>query len=243
MDYASIDEIVRDLRLHPVEATAPLYHPIPFPEFAPLATSTDPEEVLKKLRHIRAVISTMHSADGKALSVLDIGANAGFYTFSLARDGLSILAVEPHPRYAKIGRFLAADKRLPVQWVDRPFDCELIRGRRFDVALMLSVFQWMASAGEDLDAAAGRLRCVSQSCEYLFFELGFNSGVSCLRTRRLNHYAKLVGMLRQYTVYRHFKLLGRTALWGRGKRYLVLCSNDPAAEDSIPRKLLRSLAV
>ena len=174
--------------------------------------------------------------------MLDIGANAGFYTFSLAADGLSVLAVEPHPRYAKIGRFLAAQKQLPVQWVDRPFDCELIRGRRFDVALMLSVFQWMASAGEDLDAAAARLQCVSKSCNYLIFELGFNSGANCLRTRRLNHYAELVRMLRQYTAYTHFKLLGQTALWGRGKRYLVLCSDDPAAEDSMPRKLLRDLA-
>lgn len=241
MQYSSIQEIVTHLETEPAEQGGNIYHPIPFPEFAHLKTSSDAAQVRAKWEMIEAGLRLAFPGGLAGRQVLDVGANAGFYTFSLAQRGAAVTAFEPHKRYGPIGRFLAADKKLPVEWHDGPFAPELIRGKRFDAALMLSVFQWMAEGGKKIAEASAQLRVLSESCDCLFFELGFNRGKSCLTTTKNNHYAELLGLLRDTTVYRHFKLLGRPRIWRGSPRCLVLCSNRPELEDSLLRRLARGI--
>lgn len=97
--------------------------------------------------------------------------------------------------------------------------------------------------GGDLQKACDMLRNVSAKSKYLFFELGFNKGKSCLKTEKLNHYAALVRLLQENTQYKHYKLVGKTTIWKSYKRFLVLCSNDDRFEDGFFRKMLRLVRI
>jgi len=195
--------------------------------------------VQKKWEKIRSWLLELNDGKLEGMKILDVGANAGFYTFSLAQEGAVVTAFEPHPRYSKIGAFLAVEKKLDVSWNGRAFDPESVAGRSFDAALLLSTFQWMASGGKDLEPATEQLRTISAVCKYTIFELGFNAGKSAIPTDKWNHYAELIGLLRRSTSYDSFKLIGTTRLWRSCKRYLVLCSNDPSLDDGFINRLIR----
>ena len=243
MKYNDINEIIRDIELNPLERSGHIYHPIPFPEFSNLRTSSNSKQVYKKWRLIKEVLNKIYPGGLNGVRILDIGANAGFYTFSLAQEGAEVIAFESEPRYSAIGQFLAIEKRLPATWYDVPFKREVVSGQQFDVALALSVFQWMADGGNRLRKAIDDLRAISEISRFLIFELGFNKGTSCIRTRKLNHYAELVRFLNHNTVYDHFMLLGITRLWASSPRYLVLCSHEERFEDPALRRIMRMIRI
>jgi SAM-dependent methyltransferase len=243
MRYQSVQEILDHIAREPIETSGATYHPIPFEEFSHLKTSSLRRGVEKKWQDIEQTLDRIFPEGLKGKNVLDIGANGGFYTFSLARKGAKITAFEPHPRYGPIGEFLAAEKGMPVRWHAVPFDPSLIGDERFDVCLMLSVFQWMADGGARLQEAGRLLGDISRRSKYTLFELGFNSGKSCLRTPKRNHYAALIELLRQHTSYTQFKRISGTAIWADGPRHLVLCSNDRTHDDALPAKVLRSVHI
>jgi len=241
--YESIDDIVKDLEDNPVEATGNIYHRIPFPEFDHLKTSSDAEAVEHKWSVIEQACERLFDNNFSGMQVLDVGANGGLYTFSLAKRGAEVVSFELHPRYALVGQFLAETKQLPVTWHPMGFDPKIVEGKSFDVALMLSVYQWMCGGDGADEKSINELRFISQHCKYLFFELGFNQGKSCIKTTKMNHYGHLIRYLRRHSDYKNFRLLTKTSLWGGYKRFLVLCSNDSNQEDSLSRKLIRSLPV
>lgn len=239
--YQSIAELVQDLENHPVEQGGHIYHPIPFPEFSHLKTSSNRDEVLAKGRCVEQALRLVLPGGLSGAKILDVGANAGFYTFSLAQAGATVTAFEPHPRYAPLGGFLAAEKKLDVRWHGTAFEQSAVRGQRFDAALMFSVFQWMADGGNRLEQATADLRAISEISGCLVFELGYNRGKSCVKTNKLNHYAELIRFLETATVYKHFQLLAKTKLWRGASRYLVLCSHRPEFKDSAFRRMQRAL--
>lgn len=243
MQYKTVEEIIDDLEKNPIEAGGNIYHPIPFPEFEHLKTSSDKIEVYKKWNIIEKYLLKFVSNDFNRLKVLDIGANGGFYTFTLGQMGAKIVSFEAHPRYASIGEFLAANRCVNVEWHGTPFDFKTVQNKKFDVVLLLSVFQWMAAGGEKIEESAMDLKNISSVCNYMLFELGYNKGKSHLKTKKLNHYAELIRFLKNHTNYNHFKLLGTTKLWGSGGRYLVICSNDKLADDSLFMRVFRNIKI
>ncbi len=243
MKYNSVQEIIKDLETNPIESGGHVYHPIPFTEFKNLKTSSNKDEVYKKWKLIESNIIKVTSSNFQNLKVLDIGANGGFYTFTLAKKGSKVTAFEPHQRYAPIGKFLVKKKRLNVEWYTEPFEFELIQNDHFTIALMLSVFQWMAAGGERMTEACKDLKHISSVCDYMIFELGYNRGKSCINTRKLNHYAELIQFLKKHTEYQYFKLIGTTKLWKYVRRYLVLCSNDRHHDDSSFYRFIRTINI
>jgi len=243
MNYNSIKEIVEDLENNPVESGGQIYHPIPFPEFKNLTTSSNIGEVNKKWDLIRIFLMDIMANDLSKLNVLDVGANAGFYTFNLAKEGATVTSFEPHPRYAPIGTFLAKKKGLNVNWNSTPFKFESVGKYHYDVALLLSVFQWMSLGGEKMEEAGKDLKKISSICDSMVFELGYNSGKSCIKTNKFNHYAELIGFLEDHTEYKQFKLLGTTKLWKGKRRYLVACSHNPVFSDVGLCKFVRSVRI
>lgn len=243
LSYRSVQEIIGDLEANPAERGGHLYHPIPFPEFDHLKTSTRRAQVLRKWDLIRRALGAFFPNGPAGLRVLDVGAGAGFYAFRLAMEGARVTAFEPHPRYGPIGAFLAKEKKLAVEWFLRDFDAAEISGRRFDAALVLSVFQWMADGGLRSNEAAEKLRAIAAASRCLFFELGFNRGKSCMTTSRLNHYAEVIALLKAHTGYERFHFLGKTAVWRFSPRYLVLASHDARFDDSIWRRWLRDVRI
>lgn len=243
MQWRTLQDLAEDFVRRPVEKGGHVYHPIPFEEFNILKTSSDSQEANAKLEKIRRFALQVFPAGLAGLRILDVGANAGFYSFSLAKEGAHVTAFEPHPRYGPAGEFIARLKRLPVDWIRADFNERLLHGRRFDCALMLSVFQWMADGGKSLGQACRDLQVVSRRSSCMVFELGFNAGLSCLRTKNKNHYAALIDLLRSHTDYVCFKALGRTRPWKGAARHLIACSNNPDYDDHVLRRLLRSLRI
>ncbi len=243
MKYATVEEVVKDLERNPVEEGGHIYHPIPFSEFSHLKTSSNRNEIYKKWRLIKQSLIDIFPEGIANLNVMDVGANAGFYTFALAKAGAKVTAFEPHLRYGPIGEFLVKEKKFDIDWYNVQFEQKLVSQRQFDVVLMLSVFQWMADGGNTFREANECLRRISEMSRYMIFELGFNKGKSCIRTAKRNHYAALVQLLYNNTAYRNFMLLGKTRLWASYSRYLVLCSNDERYEDSIFRRIIRMIKV
>jgi len=244
VEYNTVDDVLRDLEENPVERSGNIYHPIPFPEFSHLKISSNKDVALKKLHLIEDVLAHLFTDDFKGRKLLDVGANAGLYTFSFAKKGMSVTAFEPHPRYAPIGSFLAKEKKLDIAWHGIPFDETLVAGQKFDVAIMMSVFQWMAAGEGKMDRASEQLRYISEVSSNLVFELGFNSGKSCIETKRINHYAELIKLLQRCTNYQYYKMIGKTNAWGgRKDRFMVVCSNDEDLNDSSFRKLIRHLHI
>jgi SAM-dependent methyltransferase len=241
LKYKTIEDVVYDLEANPIESSGSIYHPIPFPEFSGLKTSTDVTETYRKWRLIKQVLISFFQKDLSSLKILDVGSNAGFFTFSLAKEGANVTAVEPHPRYAAIGQFLSIEKKLPIKWYNIPFNDDIIKGQNFDVSLVLSVFQWMAGEGYSLDKAARNLYSISKNSKCMVFELGYNSGKCCIRTNKLNHYAELIRFLRENTSYSHFMLLGKTKVWRSATRHLVFASNNVQFEDKLWRKVIRTI--
>lgn len=244
MQYETIEEIIDDLERNPIEAGGNIYHPIPFPEFEHLRTSSNKVEVYRKWNMIEKCLLKFISSDYKRLNVLDIGANGGFYTFTLAQKGAKVVSFESEPRYASIGEYLARNNdNLDVEWHGSPFDFKAVQDKKFDIVFLLSVFQWMAAGGKRMKEATKDLKNISTICNYMIFELGYNEGKSHLKTNKLNHYAELIRFLKSSTHYRYFKLLGATKLWRTGRRYLVLCSNDNSANDSLFMQFIRNMKI
>jgi len=243
MNYKNIEDVIVDLKKRPIGKKGHLYHPMPFPEFSSLKISSNEKEANRKLNLIVNTANSYFDKDIKDIKVLDIGANAGFYTFSFAKMGAHVTAFEPHARYGPIGSFIAENKKLPVKWFSTNFSRDFLENDNFDITLMLSVFQWMAAGGKFISRAVNELNYISKISETLIFELGYNKGNSCLKTKKINHYAELINMLQRYTRYNSFKLLGKTKPWGSGKRFIVLCSVNSEWDDSGLAKLSRKVNI
>jgi hypothetical protein len=227
----NIEGIIKNIKDNPIEKNGELYHPIPFPEFNGLKISSNPKGVFKKWDLISNTLKIIFS-DKTNFRVLDVGANAGFYTFNFAKNGASVKSFECHDRYKDIGRIIAKEKKLPVEWNSKAFQSNSIqKDEQFDVALLLSVYQWMSNGDINDKEAKASLKLISDQSDYLFFELGYNNGKSCVRTTKWFHYAEMIRFLQESTSYLNFKLIGKTKLWGGQKRYLILCSNNPNMED------------
>ncbi len=243
MTFHTIDDVLAKLKENPIEKKGHLYHPIPFQEFNSLQTSSNIDEAYKKLDLIITTSRNYFNKEIEELKILDIGANAGFYTFSFAKLGANVTAFEPHPRYGPLGSFIADHKKLPVRWYNTAFTRKSVKNEFFDVTLMLSVFQWMAGGGKKIEKAKKELNYISSISKTLIFELGYNKGASSIDTKKINHYAELIDFLEESTSYTSFKLLGKTKPWGSGKRFIVLCSFDDNWNDQVFLKLLRKIRV
>ncbi len=243
-NYESFEQVITDLKENPIEEGGEVYHPIPFSEFESLTVSSNAEEVSKKLKLIFDEVKTNSKKTINDVTALDVGANAGLYTFTFAKAGAKVVCFEPNERYSAIGQFIVKNKDLSVVWYPHEFKTEDIKGKFFDCALILSVFQWMSYGGDDrMQKARENLKYISKVSKLLFFELGFNAGGACLKTSKLNHYAALIKFLKENTFYNYFKLLGKTKLWRRNTRFLVLCSNEPTLDDNFLRRFIRSINI
>jgi hypothetical protein len=155
-----------------------------------------------------------------------VGANAGFYSFNFAKLGASVEAYEPHTHYATLGRQIAEATKLPVAWHNKPLEAADLAGKTFDVALMLSVFQWISQGNERLAEATALLQQVAAATGILFFELGCNQGKSAIEVSG-RPLAWVWQLLQANTRPKTVSYLGSTTLWRGTRRYLLACSAEP----------------
>jgi SAM-dependent methyltransferase len=231
MTYETVADMVSDLHARPIESGGHVYHPIPFPEFASLRSSANEAAVEAKGRRVLGVIDRRRSMGLPSGRVLDIGANGGYFTFSLARTVDSVTAYEPTERYSAIGQTLARLRAPNVDWRGRPFSEAEIGAETWDVALMLSTFQWITAGDERLEEGRELLRALSSATSCLIFEIGLNHGKSAVTTSKLNHISAVYRLLRDSTTYPTIRYAGSARVWPnkrrwKARRHMFVCSHD-----------------
>jgi tRNA (mo5U34)-methyltransferase len=94
-------------RLHPASADlAPWFHNLHFPD----GSQTAPEHPLGDFPSVKwRQIAPFIAADLRGWKVLDVGCNAGFYTFELARRGAQVTALDIDSHYLRQAEWAARE--------------------------------------------------------------------------------------------------------------------------------------
>lgn len=122
-----------------VRALEPWFHNLHLPD----GTQTRPDHFLGDFPAYKwAELATALPADLTGWQVLDVGCNAGFYSFELARRGAFVTAVDMNANYLKQARWAAAQyglrERIAFHQL-QVYDLARWNGR-FDLVLFLGVF-------------------------------------------------------------------------------------------------------
>jgi len=111
-----------------------------------------------KWKQIAAVLPD----DLSGWSALDIGCNAGYYSFELARRGARVTAIDSNPHYLRQARWAAKHFQLDdrIQFMQMQI-YELARmAITFDLVLFMGVFYHLRYPLLALDAVAQKVRCI-----------------------------------------------------------------------------------
>ncbi|MBU0477493.1 hypothetical protein KKC91_02865 [bacterium] len=224
---AQIENIVESLEKDPIAGSALVYHPIPLEGLEHLKTSSNRESAFHKWK----LISNSFDIKKEVKVVLDVGANAGFYTYQLSKLGISVDAFENNKRYLELGRKISNLFNFNVNWSGETVTDELIvkRDKYYDLTLMLSVFQWITRGNIDLEMGCRLLREVSKRTKYLVFELGCNTGNSAIEVKgdELCHLEWISKLLHDNTDFSNIVPVGIARAWGDKARFIFVCSNRP----------------
>ncbi|NIM96333.1 MAG: methyltransferase domain-containing protein [Anaerolineales bacterium] len=218
-----LQALAKGIKSNPYEASGDIYHPLPFPEFQDLTTSSDARSAYRKWALVKNCLPLRSSFSNPR--VLDIGANAGFYAFNFAKLGAIVDAYEPHKHYATIGHQIVEATGLSVRWYNKKLERTDLLDKQYDIALMLSVFQWISEGDSHIDRATDLLRLVASSSRVLIFELGCNHGKSAIHTEE-RPIVWIWRLLQQNTSPKRVAYLGQITPWGRARRYIFACAED-----------------
>ncbi|MBS7456281.1 TIGR04290 family methyltransferase [Coralloluteibacterium stylophorae] len=146
-----------------IRALGPWFHNIHLPD----GSQTAPDHPLGDFPRFKWERLAPHLPQNLGgMRVLDIGCNAGFYSFQLARRGAQVVAMDHDPHYLRqagwVARQLGLEGRVELRQGD-VYSLAPLRGQ-FDLVLFLGVFYHLRHPllGLDLAAAASR--------DYLLFQ-------------------------------------------------------------------------
>lgn len=91
------------------------------------------------LRDLWTTVEPAFPADMTGQTVLDIGCNAGFYTFQLAARGAQVTGIDHDPHYLKQARYAADILGHDVELLELEAYDVLNLGRRFDYVIFMGV--------------------------------------------------------------------------------------------------------
>lgn len=143
------------------------YHPIPFPEFQDARNHRDASGCESRLDVLQSETQL-----GAGDRVLDIGANVGFFSFSLVNQGVMVDSVELQSDSFEIGAALSKLYKKDVNYINKPVSLELLNhlGHQYQCVLLLSVVHWiMKQKGKDETLAI--LQKISSMADTIFFEV------------------------------------------------------------------------
>lgn len=126
-------------RLHPASAAlGPWFHNLHFPD----DTQTAPEHPLGDFPAVKwRQISPFIEPDLHGWRVLDVGCNAGFYSFELARRGAQVTAIDIDPHYLRQAHWAAREYGLQGRVTFRQSSIYELAGtgERYDLVCFLGV--------------------------------------------------------------------------------------------------------
>jgi len=218
-----LESMIASIEQSPLEPYGHIYHPIPFPEFQHLKTSSRPRTARRKWKLLVHALSDVLVPGAQ---VVDIGANAGYFAYECERLGAHVDAIEPHDKYYELGRLIAEHHGLDITWFHQEIDESFFQDKHYDVALMLSVFQWISQGEKKLENATRILAAVAKHSENLAFELGCNRG-GCAITAPGVGLRWVYSLLRKHTPYEYVVCAGMTFPWGPASpRFVFICSHS-----------------
>jgi tRNA (mo5U34)-methyltransferase len=110
------------------------------------------------LEEIWSSVETAFPEDMEGATVLDIGCNAGFYSFKLADRGADVTGIDHDARYLDQARFAAEVRGVDLELAQLDaYDVDRL-GRRFDYVLFMGVLYHLRHPLYGLEKAAGRVR-------------------------------------------------------------------------------------
>jgi tRNA (mo5U34)-methyltransferase len=134
----------------------PWFHNLHLPD----GTQTCPDHTLGDFPSFKwAQLAPHLPIDLHGWTALDIGCNAGFYSFELARRGASVTALEPDPHYLRQARWAATQFGLDraIRFEERSV-FEVGDLDSYDLVLFLGVFYHLRYPLLGLDLVARRVR-------------------------------------------------------------------------------------
>ena len=145
------------------------YHPIPFPEFERIHCHRSEVEL-----RLNAILSRLELAKGDW--ILDVGANVGYFAFSLERRGAMVEAYELNSATFEIGAALSKLHKANVLYINKALGLESLTYLRphYKAVLLLSVFHWIVKQ-EGREGAATVLRDLAGRADMIFFEVPTSS--------------------------------------------------------------------
>ncbi len=145
------------------------YHPIPFPEFEHIKCHRSEVE-----SRLQAILKRFHVAKGDW--ILDIGANVGFFAFSLERQGAMVEAYELNSATFEIGAALSKLHKTNVLYINKALGRQSLPYLRphYKAILLLSVFHWIVKQ-EGREGATAVLRDLARRADMIFFEVPASS--------------------------------------------------------------------
>jgi len=119
---------------------------------------------------LQAILTRLHVAKGDW--ILDIGANVGFFAFSLERQGAMVEAYELNSATFEIGAALSKLHKANVLYINKALGRESLPYLRphYKAILLLSVFHWIVKQ-EGREGAAAVLRDLARRADLIFFEV------------------------------------------------------------------------
>lgn len=141
------------------------YHPIPFPGFERIKCHRGEVEL-----RLKAILTRLNIVPGDW--ILDVGANVGFFSFSLERMGAMVEAYELNSATFEIGAALSKLYKTNVLYLNKALGLESLQYLRphYRAVLLLSVFHWIVKQ-EGREGAAAILRDLARRADMIFFEV------------------------------------------------------------------------
>lgn len=159
---------IKDLGRRYVDGNSDLlgytYHPIPFPEFANIRSHRHSCEDRLKL-----IMNELQITPDDW--ILDVGANVGYFSFGLEREGAKVDAFESDTNTFEIGAALSKLYDRRVLYINKALchaSLQLLRPR-YRAILLLSVFHWIVKQDGE-EKAVEVLRDLARRADHIFFE-------------------------------------------------------------------------
>lgn len=140
------------------------YHPIPFPGFERVKCHRGEADA-----RLKAILSRLSIRKGDW--ILDVGANVGFFAFSLERLGAFVEAYETNSASFEIGAALSKLHKTNVLYINKPLGMAAVQylRPRYKAVLLLSVLHWIVKQ-EGEEGAVKVLQALTKRTELLFLE-------------------------------------------------------------------------
>jgi hypothetical protein len=197
------------------------YHPIPFAGFEGVKCHRGDMQ-----GRLDAIMAALQPVRGDW--ILDIGANVGYFSFSLERHGTLVEAYESNSATFEIGAALSRLHQTNVIYINKPFGTPAVAylRPRYRAVLLLSVFHWIVKQ-EGAEAAAELLRTLAARADLIFFETPCTVAEGMFQHSIFESQANVEAYLRQTLPDACLQKLAADESWGDRNLYCIHTLSGP----------------